>query len=88
MLALRAGQPCIVHGVGGLNDTITDNHNGFVFKGQTIDEQARAFVDCFDEVNALMFKKRKWQTIQKHALATRFYWKDAVLEYERLMYSG
>lgn len=88
MLALRAGQPCIVHGVGGLNDTITDNYNGFVFKGQTIDEQARAFVDCFGEVNALMLKKRKWQTIQKQALDSRFYWKDAVLEYERLMYSG
>src|SRR6056300_946863 len=33
MLAMRAGQPCLVHAVGGLLDTVTDGSDGFVFSG-------------------------------------------------------
>ena len=40
MLALRAGQPCLVHHVGGLRDTVKDNGTGFVFSGETPTEQA------------------------------------------------
>ena len=31
MLAMRAGQPCLVHGVGGLKDTVEDGVTGFCF---------------------------------------------------------
>ena len=44
MLAMRAGQLCVVHGVGGLKDTVTDNVNGFVFDGLTSRAQASNFV--------------------------------------------
>ena len=33
MLAMRVGQPCLVHRVGGLADTVKNNRNGFVFTG-------------------------------------------------------
>ncbi|MGR8918799.1 MAG: glycogen synthase, partial [Gammaproteobacteria bacterium] len=40
MLALRAGQPCLVHAVGGLRDTVTAGVNGFVFGGDSLTAQA------------------------------------------------
>jgi len=39
MLAMRDGQPCLVHGVGGLKDTVKDGLDGFVFKGNTVEDQ-------------------------------------------------
>ena len=44
MLAMRAAQPCVVHGVGGLRDTVEDGRSGFVFTGATPQEQASNFV--------------------------------------------
>src|SRR5690606_28188002 len=50
MLAMRAGQPCLVHAVGGLRDTVRDGVTGFAFAGQTIGEQldacGRRFADA------------------------------------------
>ena len=43
MLAMRSGQPCVVHGVGGLRDTIEDGVTGFMFGGETSREQADNF---------------------------------------------
>ena len=40
MLAMRAGQPCLAHRVGGLSDTIKDNVDGFLFAGQDPPRQA------------------------------------------------
>ena len=41
MLAMRAGQPCLVHAVGGLNDTVQDGVTGFSFSGADSTEQAQ-----------------------------------------------
>ncbi len=43
MQAMREGQPCLVHAVGGLKDTVSDGVNGFTFAGATL----RAKVDNF-----------------------------------------
>jgi starch synthase len=40
MLSMRAGQPCLVHSVGGLRDTIIDDKTGFAFAGTNPLEQA------------------------------------------------
>ena len=45
MIAMRHGQPCIVHSVGGLRDTVTHGKTGFVFDGDTQVEQADRFVE-------------------------------------------
>ena len=44
MLAMRDLQPCVVHAVGGLKDTVQDGVNGFSFTGDSPAEQAQNFV--------------------------------------------
>ena len=43
MLAMRDGQPCLVHSVGGLKDTVTDGVDGIAFEGSTVPDQIAAF---------------------------------------------
>jgi starch synthase len=78
MLAMRATQPCVVQGVGGLKDTVKDNRSGFVFNGGTPTEQATAFVDSV--VRALELKSTHnddWQKICIRAASARFSWSES-----------
>ena len=75
MLAMRAAQPCVVHGVGGLRDTVDDNRSGFVFDGDTTTEQAGRFVA--ETLRALELKSNnhdEWQKICIRAANARFSW--------------
>ena len=75
MLSLRAGVPCVVHGVGGLRDTIVDGRTGFVFGGNSEQAQATNFVAAVD--GALRYKTRRpegWKAIRRAARAARFDW--------------
>jgi starch synthase len=75
MLAMRAAQPCVVHGVGGLRDTVDDMRSGFVFDGATTGEQAGRFVDKV--LQALELKTNdhdEWQKICIRAANARFSW--------------
>lgn len=75
MLAMRAAQPCVVHGVGGLLDTVDDGRTGFVFDGATPATQAQAFVAAVDR--ALILKEGdhdRWQTLCIRAASRRFDW--------------
>ena len=75
MLAMRAGQPCVVHGVGGLKDTVHNGSNGFVFDGESAKQQAENFVTTVNR--ALQVKANYpelWQEIAKNAAAARFDW--------------
>jgi len=75
MLAMRAGQPCVVHGVGGLSDTVDDDLTGFVFVGKTPEEQAVAFVDTVERALHLRHDHpNRWQKLRKRAAAQRFDW--------------
>jgi starch synthase len=78
MLAMRAGLPCVVHGVGGLKDTVDDEKTGFVFAGKDLQSQATAFVESTSR--ALDFRKNQpdaWRSICKRAKQTRFEWSDS-----------
>ena len=78
MLAMRAGQPCLVHAVGGLVDTVEDGVNGFTFSGRDDPERARVFLQRLDE--ALQMRReqpRAWQALVESARAARFLWADA-----------
>ena len=78
MLAMRAAQPCVVHGVGGLRDTVDDGRTGFVFDGATPAAQAQAFVAAVDR--ALLLKDDdhdRWQTLCIRAASKRFDWTTA-----------
>ena len=75
MLAMRVGMPCVVHGVGGLRDTVDDNVTGFVFDGNDPFEQAMDFVGVVKR--ALTFKDRQpaaWKKMCTKAAAQRFDW--------------
>ncbi len=89
MLAMRATQPCVVHGVGGLKDTVKDNRSGFVFNGSTPTEQATAFVDSV--VRAVELKSTHndaWQKICIRAASARFSWSESAQQTIELLYDN
>ncbi len=87
MLAMRAGQPCVVHGVGGLRDTVEDGVTGFVFDGDTQAEQAADFVECVDRALALRSNDpAEWQAMRKRAAAKRFDWASSAQQYVETLY--
>jgi starch synthase len=87
MLAMREGQPCVVHAVGGLKDTVRDGVNGFAFAGETPLEQAENFVSKVDHALALMASDAvAWERIRKRAAAERFSWAAAARKYDEELY--
>ncbi|MGE5257102.1 MAG: glycogen synthase [Hyphomicrobiales bacterium] len=87
MLALRDGQPCVVHRVGGLKDTITDGVIGFSFEGATVEAQAANFVAaCLRAVELRRTDPQKWQEIRRNAAAARFSWDDTAAAYLAQLY--
>lgn len=88
MLAMRAGQPCLVHHVGGLVDTVDNNHNGFAFDGITADQQALDLVERFNEVLSLYEENPSlWQQVAGRARNSRFLWRDAAKRYVEQLYN-
>lgn len=87
LLAMRHGQPSVVHAVGGLKDTVSHGHNGFAFSGATIEEQVDRFVNVTLEAVAL---KRgdpaAWTRICENARATRFTWEMTADRYLSELY--
>jgi starch synthase len=87
MLAMRAGQLCVVHGVGGLKDTVSDNSNGFDFDGLTSRAQADNFV-C-KVAQALELRKssaERWRQMRQAAATMRFDWNASAAAYEGELY--
>jgi starch synthase len=84
---MRATQPCVVHGVGGLKDTVEDMRTGFVFDGDSPQEQAAAFVDTVGR--ALELKTTQddaWQKICIRAASARFSWSKSARQTIELLY--
>ncbi len=87
MLSMRAGVPCVVHGVGGLADTVEDGFNGFVFRGNDTDEQASGFVAAVQRALHLRANHpRAWRAMQKAAADSRFEWRDAARQTIAMLY--
>lgn len=87
MLAMRAGQPCLVHGVGGLADTVQDEEDGFVFYGDGQRAQAEAFISALTKaIQIRESEPKKWQTISAKASEKRFLWRDAAEMYYAKLY--
>jgi len=87
MLAMRAGQPCLVHQVGGLVDTIKDGDNGFGFNGGSPVLQASNMLKRLDEIIDIRKNSPKdWNNIKKSASQARFLWADSVQEYVAKLY--
>ena len=87
MIAMRHGQPCLVHAVGGLKDTVQDGHNGFAFKGDSLQSQVDNLVKSVSEAVAIKENKpAEWHKICEKAAATRFRWKDSAAQYIAKLY--
>jgi len=87
MIAMRHGQPCLVHAVGGLKDTVQDGGNGFTFNGDSLRSQVDNLVETFTEAVALKENKpSEWRRICERAAATRFRWKDSAAQYLEKLY--
>ena len=87
MLAMRVGQPCVVHGVGGLKDTIEDGVTGFVFDGDSVREQALKFVRRTARAIELRSSDPvRWQAISDAAAACRFDWQASARQTIQTLY--
>ncbi len=88
MLAMRAGQPCVVHGVGGLRDTVEHNVSGFVFDGATPLEQSQRFVETtLAALDLRAGDPMHWQNICRDAAQQRFDWRSSARQTIKNLYS-
>ena len=88
MLAMRNGQPCLVHKTGGLADTVKHMKTGFVFKGDSFQEKLQDFRKVFSEtIDLFVSDKKKWKQISENARKQRFTWEKSVDDYYEKLYS-
>lgn len=88
MLAMRDGQPCVVHSIGGLKDTVHDGTTGFAFTGDSQEELGDGFVETTRR--AVQLKKNAesdFDAIRQAAFSQRFLWSDSVRRYLSELYS-
>ena len=89
MIAMRHGQPCLVHAVGGLKDTVKDGHNGFTFKGDSLRTQVDNLVKSVSEAVAIKENKpAECRKIYEKSAATRFRWSDSAAQYLEKLYEA
>ena len=88
MIAMRDGQPCVVHSVGGLKDTVIDNVNGFRFSGNTLQQQVDDFSRVTQKAIKIFFdNKNTWEKIRMEAKKSRFSWESSAKKYIELLYT-
>ncbi len=87
MLAMRESQPCLVHSVGGLIDTVQHGKNGFVFSGDNLTEKADQLVLSSRGILQMhRSKQRDWKQIKQAAGRARFLWTDSARHYIKSLY--
>ncbi|WP_420400674.1 glycogen synthase [Flagellimonas sp.] len=87
MLAMRNGNPCLVHHTGGLKDTVKHMKTGFAFDGDTYDEKIKSMLDGFDQaLDMFQNDKEAWKKMQTAAKKMRFTWKKSVDKYYKDLY--
>lgn len=82
MLAMRDGQPCVVHSIGGLKDTVHDGETGFTFSGGTPEELGDGFVETTRRaIDLKRHSETDFVSIRDAAFGKRFLWSDSVRSY-------
>ena len=88
MLAMRNGNPCLVHNTGGLRDTVEHMKTGFSFDGKTYDDKIKNMILVLDQaLDVYVNDKAKWKQIQTSAKKMRFTWEKSVDDYYKYLYS-
>lgn len=89
LLAMRAGQPCLVNAVGGLTDTVSNNETGFVFSGGDNAQKVGNLLLTFQRaVRLFTDKPNDFREIRQLAAKQRFTWKKSVEEYLEKLYQA
>ncbi len=87
MFAMRAGQPCLVHSVGGLKDTVSHLENGFAFGGDSLGQQLTSLLAELEQaLDVYESSPEHWSAIVEHARKTRFTWQDSADQYLAQLY--
>ncbi len=87
MLAMRNGNPCLVHHTGGLKDTVAHMKTGFAFDGDTYEEKIQNMLASFDlALDVFKNDPKKWQRIRSGAKKMRFTWEKSVTDYYKQLY--
>lgn len=87
MLAMRAKQPCLVHSVGGLKDTVENQVTGFSFAGDDLQEQAHNMIDCFASTMEIKKNNTKlYNQIKRNAGKSKFLWENIAKDYLAQLY--
>ncbi|HBU79708.1 MAG TPA: glycogen synthase, partial [Muricauda sp.] len=87
MLAMRNGNPCLVHHTGGLKDTVEHMKTGFSFDGDSYDEKIKSMLEAMDvALDVFANDKPTWKKIQAAARKKRFTWQKSVDEYYKVLY--
>ncbi len=88
MLAMRNGQPCLVHAVGGLKDTVEDRIDGYHFSGETLSLQADALLNTLQAVIDIReTDPETYRAVSANAQKKRFLWQASAEQYLRQLYS-
>ncbi len=88
LLAMKEGQPCIAHGVGGLRDTIKDLQTGWLFEGNNLTHQSEQLIKVMSKVLTLSNNEPKqFSEIGKAASEERFSWQMVAKQYRQKLYS-
>ena len=78
--ALRYGTVPIVHGTGGLADTVEDNINGFIFWKYTSED----FFTSIKKAINLYKNKKEWKKIQIKGMEQDWSWTTSAKKYKNL----
>ncbi|MCB1669627.1 MAG: hypothetical protein KDI29_00805, partial [Pseudomonadales bacterium] len=79
--------PCLVHQVGGLNDTVKNGENGFSFGGTNLAEKQRYLLATLEQsLDLFRQQPKQWQTLARAAARSRFTWDDAIGKYLEQLY--
>ncbi|OQY18947.1 MAG: starch synthase [Desulfobacteraceae bacterium 4572_35.1] len=93
MYSLVYGTPPVVHGTGGLRDTVVDSDDaaiaagtatGFVFTGLDAQTLYRTVLRALDTYK----RPRRWQALQKNGMLQNFGWQRSAQTYMELYYQA
>ena len=88
LISMRYGCLPLVHGIGGLRDTVQHNITGFVFTGTTRTQTRHALLATLDDaLHRFTNNRPQWKRMQRHAMHARFAWTSSVEQYLSLYFS-